>query len=149
MAEQDYSISILNTNYSKIKETTVGQDTIIQYDIFVSVTNLGNGTSDEIVITLTDDENFTITQEHTFDPMETKTITFENHPLTGTIDHDLTITYAPKNTSIQKTSANSGSKKMTITYDSKTNTDSPFIHSAGLITLFTLVALLLKKKKRF
>lgn len=145
---QEYELSIVDTNYSQTKEETVGGEKVVIYDVFITIANQGTTPSDEIKITLTDDEEFTVTKEYTFEVMETKTITFENHPLTGTGDHELTITYAPTNTSITKTNANSGSKSLTVSYKDSSNTDTPFVHAICLVSLFIIVGLYLKKKKR-
>jgi hypothetical protein len=145
---QEYELSVVDTKYSQTKEETVGGEKVVMYDVFITIANQGTTPSDEIKFTLTDDEDFTVTKEYTFEVMETKTITFENHPLTGTGDHELTITYAPTNTSITKTNANSGSETITVSYTESTNTDTPFIHPLYLLSLFIIVGLFLKKKKR-
>lgn len=145
---QEYELSVVDTKYSQTKEDTIGGEKVVMYDVFITIANQGTSPSDEIELTLTDDEEFTVTKEYTFEVMETKTITFEDHPLTGTEDHELTITYAPTNTSITKTNANSGSQTLTISYTDTSNSDTPFIHPIYLLSLILIVGIYLKKKKR-
>jgi len=145
---QEYELSIVDTKYSKTREETVGEEKIVMYDVFITIANQGSDSSDEIRFTLTDDEGFSISQEYTFEGNETKTLTYDDYPLTGTGEHQLTITYGPTNTSIPKTNTNSGSKIITITYKDDSNTDTPFIHPIYIFLILILVGMYITKKKR-
>jgi hypothetical protein len=76
--------------------------------------------------------------------METKTFTFNDYPLTGTGDHELTISYSPTNTSIQKTNSNSGTETITINYEESSSNNTPFINPF-LIILGLLIIGIIKK----
>lgn len=141
---QDYELTLINTDYSKTEEETIGQDLVVKYDVIVTLANRGNSTTDEITLKLIDDEDFSVTQKYTFDSMETKTFTFNDYPLTGTGDHELTISYSPTNTSIQKTNSNSGTETITINYEESSSNNTPFINPFFIILGLLIIGIIKK-----
>ena len=148
VSAQDYELTLVNTDYSKIKEETIGQELVVKYDIMVTLANRGNISSDQITLKLTDDEDFSVTEEYIFDAMETKTFIFEEYPLSGTGNHILTITYGPTNTSIQKTNANSGTETITIEYENTSSNDTPFVQPFYLLSILLIIGIFIKNKNR-
>ncbi|MBN2602509.1 MAG: hypothetical protein JXA91_00050 [Candidatus Thermoplasmatota archaeon] len=98
-SEQDQFISIdtTKTNYNFLKKEQIGNQIIMYYDIYITLKNSGNSTSDDITLDVTDDGNYPFFQNHTFSPGEDKTFIMEDWIFEGNGVHNITISYYPTN----------------------------------------------------
>ena len=120
------------------------------YQINVTLKNIGDKKSDELIVNLSDDEGFSLLNHTYFEPGETKTISF----LWSTIqkrDHTMTIRYFPADLDKTWNIYNSGIRKLVIYYKPSNEvkgTSTPgFETIAVFISLITLIVLYRKLKK--
>ena len=137
-------LEITNTNYSVIESKS---DSIKQYyNIFVNIENQKNVSYSNITVELMDEWDIPTRQYFDFQPLEKKTIIFEEFPLAGGITHEITVNYYPTNSSLQN-SENTGTTSFSITFDAGTSSETPFIAPIFII-ITIIVASLISVKRR-
>ncbi len=136
-------LEITNTNYSVVESKS--DNTKQYYNIFVTVENQEMGSYSNITIELMDEWDIPTRQYVDFQPLEKKTIIFEEFPLAGGITHEITVNYYPSNSSLQS-SESTGTTSFGITYDAGTSSDTPFI--APILIIIALVTSSIISRKR-
>ena len=136
-------LEIINMNYNVINSKS---DTTKQYyNIFVTIENQEETSYNNITIELMDEWDIPTRQYYDFQPLEKKTIIFEEFPLAGGTTHDITVNYYPSNSSLQS-SANTGTSSFSITYNKGSTSDTPFITPLSVIVIMVVVSLLIRKR---
>lgn len=137
-------LEITNTNYNVIESKS---DNAKQYyNIFVSMENQETVSYSNITVELMDEWDIPTRQYLDFQPLEKKTIIFEEFPLAGGVTHEITVNYYPSNSSLQS-SKNTGTTTFNITFNTDTTSDTPFIAPIFLIVTI-IVASLINRKRR-
>jgi hypothetical protein len=137
-------LEITNTNYKVIGSKS--DNTKQYYNIFVSMENQETVLYSNITVELMDEWDIPTRQYLDFQPLEKKTIIFEEFPLAGGVTHEITVNYYPSNSSLQS-SENMGTTTFSITFDAGTTSDTPFITPIVIIVTI-IVASLINKKRR-
>ena len=138
-------LELTNTNYNIIEEKS--DETKQYYNIFVTIKNTESIAYDNITIEIVDEWDIPTRQTYDFQPEEQKIFTFEDFPLAGGSNHELTINYYPTNTSLQ-TSANSGTTSFNVSYEATTpQNETPFIQPIFLIIMIISIATILRKRE--
>jgi len=136
---------IINTDYT-VDEARSNENTQY-YTIFITIKNTKTTPSNEITIEIIDEWELPTRKTETFQPQESKTLTFEDIPFAGGNSHQVTVKYYPSNES-QRTLENQGSTTFNISYNTTTQNDSPFLHPIFLVLTILLATIIIKKKKR-
>lgn len=137
-------LEIINTNYNVI-ESKSGQ--IKQYyNIFVTIENTESLPQYNITVEIVDEWDIPTRLEYDFQPQEKKTITFDNYPLAGGTNHQITVNYHPTNTSL-KTPSNSGTLTFNVTYDASISSETPFLNPMVFLLTVIGVSIIFRKKK--
>ena len=123
-AENEYIISITDIKY---EITNINEEhEIIRYNIFVTLHNSGDITSDNMTIILEDEDGANITRKGVLPPGESITISYDDHPFFRLNDHTIQILYYPTNFRIPRNSSNTGDETFVLQYgENKANNDSP------------------------
>lgn len=94
---QASSISILHKEYVFISSETIGINTFETFTIHITLKNNEQIETEEITITIIDQDELPIHRYVTFSSEETKTISFVDHVISGTGEHLVNITIYPTN----------------------------------------------------
>ena len=136
-------LEIMNTNYNVIKSES--DDTKQFYNIFITIENKEDVSYNNITVELMDEWDIPTRLYYDFQPLERKTIIFEEVPLAGGTTHEITVNYYPSNSS-QQSSENTGTNSFIITYDLGTASETPFINPIFLILSILIISLFIRKK---
>jgi len=142
--EAPYTIILSNTVYDYIKSEGSGTQVFEFFNINITLRNLGTNASDEITIELIDQDNTSVYRKYTFDPLEKKSFLFNNHPISGTGDHDIVIKFYPTNET-KKASYNSGSETFVINKNNSQKGSTPGFEITFLIAAIALFIFLKRK----
>jgi hypothetical protein len=108
-------LSIVQKNAEKIKTIGTGTQTAVYYKITIVLHNAGNVTSEEITLGIQDEADGLWTNKTATIPAgESATFIFDNWPVLGIGEHNVSIGYRPTNDSITKTSSNSGTDSLVL-----------------------------------
>jgi len=136
-ADNNYEISINDTDYKYIKKIKKGSFTFEYFDISVTLYNSGPDTSDDMTVNLIDEDgSYNLTG--TLAPGEEKTFTFDNHPLIGQGNHNIKINFFPTDVNNRRVK-NTGSTTLKISRDKKENNNS--VPGFELILLFLSIVI--------
>jgi len=136
---------IINTDYT-VDEARSNENTQY-YTIFLTIKNTKTTPSNKITIEILDEWELPTRKTETFQPQESKTVTFEDIPFAGGNSHQVTVKYYPSNES-QRTLENQGSTTFNISYNMEAQNDSPFFQPLFLIFTIVFAAIIIKKKKK-
>lgn len=145
--EEEYKISITDKSYeiNKIDEN----HEIIYYNILVTLNNMGAIESDNMTIRIMDEDNVNLTQQVTIMPGESKTFLFEDYPLIGLNDHEISIYYYPTIDKIYIPDRNNHGRDVLILGYTQNNGDNntPGFGISIIILSVTLFVIINKLKK--
>lgn len=149
--EQRAEISFLGEPTYVLTNKVIKNNRVIgrTYLIDVTLYNTGNLRSEELVINLSDEEDFSLVNYTNLHPGETKTIPFTWSTMINR-DQRITISYFPANLDTDWNQYNSGSKTLTIKIgaeDGLSATSTPGFEFMLVIMAFILFTILLKKDK--
>ena len=137
-------LEITNTNYSVIESKS--DNTKQYYNIFISIENQEIISYNNITVELIDEWDIPTRQYYDFQPLEKKTIPFEEIPLAGSSTHEITVNYYPSNSSLQS-SANTGTTSFYISYSAGNSTETPFLNISVIILYIVIVTYFIKEKR--
>ena len=137
-------LEITNTNYNTIGSKS--DNTKQYYNIFVSMENQETESYSNITVELIDEWDIPTRQYLDFQPLEKKTIIFEEFPLAGGVTHEITINYYPSNSSLQS-SKNTGTTTFNITFNTGTTSNTPFITPIFIIVTIIVTSLINGKRR--
>ncbi|HEC81148.1 MAG TPA: hypothetical protein ENI42_01810 [Thermoplasmatales archaeon] len=142
-------LSIVKVDHHLINSRQTGDWTIRTFLINITLTNKGDETSEDTTVSIEDNEGFILHKNTTFNPGETKVISFEwttKNPAQQVIN----ISYEPTNKNIPRTSYNSGKTTLTIEalqgYEEKGKNTPGFEFTLLIATV--LLVLVYKYKRR-
>lgn len=148
---QRVEVSILEEPTYMLTNKVIKNNRVLGRTYIVSVTihNAGNLRSKELVVNLSDEEGFSLSNYTYLDPGETKIISFT---WSTTINRDqlATINFFPSDIDAEWNQYNSGSKTFTIKIgneDGLSATSTPGFEFLLVIIAVILIAFLLKKKR--
>lgn len=137
--------------YKLTKEITKGETVIgWTYQIDIKIQNSGGITSKQTRVNITDEEGFTLQNITTFEPGETKTISFTWSTLSS-YDQTISVNYYPLDLSINHNQYNSGSTNFKLLIggeDEIPAASTPGFEIMLLITAIAITILLINKKKK-
>jgi len=131
-----YQISITDKSY-EIKSIDEKYE-IIYFDISITLKNSGNIISEDMTLRIRDvDGNYTL--NGTIMPGESKTFTFEKHPIIGLKDHTISIYFNPTDEFAPLNDFNQGKDELTLKYSSNGNGSS----TPGFELIFIIISIML------
>ena len=145
--EGDFTISITDKSYDVIKIDENNE--IITYNIIITLTNEGNVKSDNMTIRIRDEDDINLTKQYTFNPGESKTFIFDEYPVIGLKDHEISIFFYPTIDEIYiEDNLNHGEDILVLKYG-KNNEDNntPGFSIPFIISIIAIYVLLNKNKK--
>ena len=141
-----YALELTEKTYEISKITEKGEYTIVYFNISLTIRNNGDNQSDLIQIIIEDEDGMTLNQTAIIPPHTNITFHFPPHPLIGTQQHQINITYEPKDPYILRTPYNHGQETLILLETKNTTTNTPALEiSIILLTILTIFII----KKRF
>jgi len=149
--EQRAEVSILGEPTYTLTNKVIKNNRVLGRTYIVSVTihNAGNLRSKELVVNLSDEEGFSLSNYTYLDPGETKITSF-TWSTTINRDQRVTINFFPSDIDAEWNKYNSGSKTFMIKIRDKSGlpaTSTPGFEFLLVIIVVILIAFLLKKKR--
>lgn len=103
-----YELSIVEKNYKIYKTDELAGDTWVYFNISITLHNSGAIESDNITVTIEDEDGIILRRNGTILPGKNKTFRFEDHPLKGMKEHQINISYYPTLANVPVTNYNYG-----------------------------------------
>jgi hypothetical protein len=149
--EQQADISIIGDINYTLTNRLVKNNRVIgrTFEVSVTLQNVGNKKSDELVVNLSDEEGFSLSNLTYLDPGETKVITFIWSTMINR-DQKITINFFPSDIGIDWNEYNKGSKNCLIKIkdnDGLTATNTPGFEFLLIILAIMLIVIVSKKRK--
>ena len=137
--------------YTLTQEVTKGEKIIgWVYQIDIKIQNVGDITSKETIVNLSDEEGFILQNITTFSPGETKTISFTWSTISS-YDQTIRVKYFPLDLSVNNDQYNSGSTSFKMLIGGKDEVpaaSTPGFEVIVFITAIAVVLFLINKKKK-
>jgi hypothetical protein len=152
VAKSNYDLEFDGEPTYKLMNEIVKGDKVIgwTYQIDIKIKNIGDERSDLTIVNITDQEGFTLQNSTTFEPGETKTISFVWSTLFDQ-NQKINVNYYPANLNIETTPSNSGKTKFTLVIGNKDAVPATSTPGFELIILLLSIIILIiisnRKKK--
>jgi hypothetical protein len=153
-AQNQAELKFIDEPIYKLKKEITKGGTVIgwTYQIDIKIQNSGGITSKQTLVNITDEEGFTLQNITTFEPGETKTVSFTWSTLSS-YDQTIHISYYPQDLSINHDQYNSGSTSFKLLVGEKdeipaASTNTPGFEIIVSITAIAITILLINKKKK-
>ena len=142
-----YNISIADKNYEIYKISEINTQTIVYYNISITLKNSGNLNSDDVTLEIVGDDDIPLYVNDTISPGSVREFKWENKEffLVGPWDHYINISYYPTDPTIERNGNNSGEDSLILKYNEASGDgDTPGFEA---IFLFVIIALYVAVKK--
>lgn len=140
-----YELSIVDKAYT-INPVKQLRDWV-SFNITITLFNSGTIESDNITVTIEDEDAIIIHRNGTILPNKEKTFYFHDHLLRGMVEHQINISYFPTNKDIELNENNSG-KDIFIFLKGEDGSDSTPGFELSIVFFGLLVGILLLKKRK-
>ena len=135
-AEVDYyEIQIVENDYDIVGIREINDRKVVYFNISITLHNLGNLVSDDITVRIEDEDGWYV-RNGTLQPHESKKFIFDNHPLLGSGEHRINISYYPTNNNVVLTDLNHGEDILMLSSEDKNN------FTPGFDICFLIIAIL-------
>jgi len=139
------TLSIVDSSADLVRIREQGM--IYEYNISVTLHNEGSSPSDNITISIYDDDGAPIYRTYIFGPGETQTFLFPKYPLFGEEPFEVTFTYSPTDPLITPNDDNSGTDTLIIG-EAADSSSTPGFEAAVSIVLIGIMFLLIRQSKK-
>ena len=121
-AQESYKISITDKSYEISNIQEINGQTIIYYNISITLSNLGDVISDDITLKIVGDDGLPLYRNASILPGDVKKFEWASDEffLVGATDHYINISYYPTDSDIEVNSDNSGEDVLILKYTGNT-----------------------------
>lgn len=140
--EEYYEIRIVEKDYDIIRIKEINNRTVVYFNINITLHNLGNLVSEDITVKIEDEDGWYVRND-TLQPHESKKFIFDNHPLLGSGEHRINISYYPTNKNVVLTDYNHGEDVLFLLSENKNNFTPGF--EVGFLIITIVVYVLISK----
>ena len=144
--DEIYRISLVEKKYECVKTVGSGKQTWVYFDISITLSNTGDVESDDITVEI-EDEDGKYYRNYTFQPRESKTFIFDDHPLLEKTEHRINISFYPTNKYIVLNDYNHGEDILIILPKENANNSTPGFESIFPIIAIAVLVFLKRYKK--
>ncbi len=145
-AEDDYyEIQMVEKDYDIVGIREINDRKVVYFNISITLHNLGNLVSDDITVRIEDEDGWYIRND-TLKPHDSKKFIFNNHPLLGSGEHRINISYYPTDKNIVLTEYNHGEDILMLLSEDKNNS-TPGFGACFLIIVILSYIFIYKNKK--
>jgi len=145
-AEEDtYKLSIVDKTYSVNPEKQLRD--WYYFNIEITLFNSGTIDSDNITMTIEDEDGVVIHRNGTIPPNQEKTFCFHDHLLKGMVEHQINISYFPTSEDIELNETNSGKDIFILLVGEDGSKSTPGFELSIVIFGLFVGILFLKKRK--
>lgn len=141
----DYKISIIEKNYEIFRIREVNDQKWVYFNISITLHNSGGIVSDDITVKIEDEDGWYVRND-TLAAHESKTFIFEDHPLLGTGEHKIDISFYPTDKNVVLTEYNHG-EDVLILMPEENNNFIPGFEAVLLGMAIVIYVLLIKYRK--
>jgi len=150
-AQEDYyEISIVEKSYEIYEISEINAQTIIYYNISITLKNSGNLNSDDVTLEIIGDDELPLYANDTIPHGGVREFKWENEDffLVGSWDHYINISYYPTDPTIGRNENNSGEDSLILKYNEASGDgDTPGFEAAFLLVIIALYVAVKKYKK--